>query len=141
MSALAALDPIAATDKAQKLSKEPVRGKLAASIDALLVESGDLGSFDLVIANFNRINELQDKLDILPGIGAMVVKTTDTAQFRKGVDLIVKFRDNFPGRQHDEIANDINTNILKVLQQMKQNAGMKDQAEYIKSKLVVTPKK
>ena len=39
-----------------------------------------------------------------------------------------------------KLAREINTNILKVLVQIKENAGLKEQADYIKSKLAVVKK-
>ncbi len=140
LEALSELDMNEAIGEAQKLAKLPAKGKLASAIAAMLLETHDINSFDIIAGNFEKTNDLQDKLDLLPGFAALLINIRDMDQFKKGIDIIVKFRDGFPGKQHDEIAADINNNILKVVEQLKETAGIKEQADYIKSKLVPVKK-
>ncbi len=135
LEALSQLDMEAAAAEVQKILNQPAKGKLAAAIDAVLIETRDTGSFEIIANNFEKINDLQDRLDLLPGLAGAVLQTQDKDQFIRGVNIIVKFRDNFPGHQHDEVAAEINKNILKAMVDIKENAGFKELADYIRTKL------
>jgi hypothetical protein len=133
--ALSDIDSAGAFKLADKFAAQPAKGNLQSAIAAIFIQSGDLSHVDLVTDGFISMPVSQKKMDALPGFALLMLKTSRTDQVEKGVDAIVSFRDAIPGEQHDEIAQLINTNILKVLGERKEMEGLKDQAEYIKSKL------
>lgn len=135
LMALSDIDSTGAFKLADKFAAQPAKGNLQSAIAAIFIQSGDLSHVDLVTDGFISMPVSQKKMDALPGFALLMLKTSRTDQVEKGVDAIVSFRDAIPGEQHDEIAQLINTNILKVLGERKEMEGLKDQAEYIKSKL------
>jgi len=54
---------------------------------------------------------------------------------KRGVDEIVKFRDAIPSQARANTDPFINNTILKNLATKKDSEGLKDQADYIKSKM------
>jgi hypothetical protein len=48
---------------------------------------------------------------------------------------LVRFRDAIPASQKDELSKLLNDNFLKPIGQRKEAAGMKEQADYILSKI------
>jgi aminopeptidase N len=135
LESLAEIDMNDAMAYIQQIKKQPAKGELATAIAALLIASKDTNSFEIVADNFERITNLSDKMELLPGFAGMLISIQDNNQFKKGIDLVTKFRDGFPGKQHDEIVASINTNILKEIENFKETAGLKQQADYIKSKM------
>jgi aminopeptidase N len=65
----------------------------------------------------------------------LLLKVQDTEQFKKGVDALVRFRDGIPPSQKEELSKLLNDNFLKPIGERKQAAGMKEQADYILSKI------
>jgi aminopeptidase N len=137
-NALMALNDIDSADAyklAEKFAAQPAKGNLRSAIASIFIQSSDLTHVDLITDGFNSMPVSQKKMDALPGFALLMLKINRTDQVEKGVDAIASFRDAIPGDQHDEIAQLINTNILKVLAERKEMEGLKDQADYIKSKL------
>jgi hypothetical protein len=60
--------------------------------------------------------------------------------FEKGIDEIVKFRDEIPGQIKVQTDPYINNMILKALAAKKEAAGAKAQSDYINSKLPAAKK-
>ena len=135
LEALSEIDMNEALEDIQKIKNLPAKGDLATAIAAILMNTKDTNNFEIIAENFDRITNLSDKLDLLPGLAGMLISIRDNTLFEKGIDLVTKFRDGFPGKQHDEIVTGINTNILKELQKYKETAGLSIQADYIKSKI------
>jgi aminopeptidase N len=135
LEALSEIDIIAAISQVTTIDKQPAKGELATAIAAVLININDTVNFETVADNFEKIANPFDKLDLLPGFAGLLIKIHDNNQFKKGIDIVAKFRDGFPGKQHDEIATSINTNILKAIENSKETSGLKEQADYIKSKI------
>jgi aminopeptidase N len=60
---------------------------------------------------------------------------------KRGIDDIVKFRDQIPGGIKPQTDPFINGILLKGLVAKKKQAGLTDQAEYIQSKIPTEDKK
>jgi aminopeptidase N len=135
LEALSEIDIIAAISQVTIVDKQPVKGELATAIAAVLININDTVNFEAAADNFEKIANPFDKLDLLPGFAGLLIKIQDNNQFKKGIDIVTKFRDGFPRKQHDEIAASINTNILKAMEGIKETSGLKEQADYIKSKI------
>ncbi len=140
LDALNNIDAEEANAIAEKLSTQPSRGNLAAAITEVFIKSGDETKFDLVEQRYDDMPTSQKKLDELPYFAGMLLRVKNTDQLKKGVDAIVKLRDSITGEQKEEIAKAINDNILKAIANRKDAAGLKDQADYIKSKIDTTKK-
>ena len=64
-----------------------------------------------------------------------LAKVTNTANFKKGIDLIVEFREAIPGSVRNQTDPFINDMILKGLANKKKAQGLQEHVDYINSKL------
>jgi aminopeptidase N len=104
-------------------------------MSSIFIKSEDVSKFDFIIEGYDKMPMSQEKFDEFPQFAAMLLKVKDLEQFRKGVDALVRFRDGIPASQKEEISKLLNDNFLKPIGERKQAAGMKDQADYILSKI------
>jgi aminopeptidase N len=134
--ALSALDEPQAYKMAQEFYKHPAKGELEAAIVAVFIKEGDESNFDYIIEGFNKMPELSlEKVEAFPQFAALTLKMENTDQFKKAIDAIVKYRDALPSTEKAEISKLINDNFLKPIADRKESAGLKEQAEYVRSKL------
>jgi aminopeptidase N len=141
IEALYFIDPAAALSEVNRVKNQPARGNLAYIISALLIESGDESSADIILGNFERLPFSQNKMDLLPQIGAFLNKTRNADIFKRGIDAIVEFRDKMPGSYKGEIVPVINGMLLKGLATRKKQLGLTELANYVISKLPPEDKK
>ena len=141
LGALAQLDGDAALVEAKKFSKQPMKGKLAGIVSQLLIEGGGAEEdFDIIAGNFAKMPVSQDKLDALQPFAFYIAKLNNTEKVKKGIDMIIEFRDAIPAANKAQISPVINNVILKGIIKQKStaaqtNAGLKEQIDYINSKI------
>ncbi|HYF30482.1 MAG TPA: M1 family aminopeptidase [Chitinophagaceae bacterium] len=135
LDALAAVDSAAGYKEAQRLAKLPAKGKLGDAISEALIKFGDETAFDVIAKNFDDLPLSQAKFDKLPVFANFLEKVKDTEKLKKGVDMIIEFRNAIPAAFRPQTDPFINNIVLKGLANKKQNAGLKDQADYINSKI------
>jgi aminopeptidase N len=141
LEALSVVDSAAALSEAKRLAKAESKGKLSNVINSVLIKSGDESVADIVLSKFEKTPFGQAKFNLLQGLGDMVAKTKNTDIVKKAVDAIVKFRDAVPEAFKGQTDPFINGTLLKGLVSKKTEAGLAEQAEYIKSKLPEEDKK
>jgi len=134
LEALSAVDSSAALTLAKKLVKEPAKGKLIAAISSVLIKSGDESSFDLISDNFEKMPVNQEKFMFIRPYSELISKVKSTTQVKRGVDLIVKFREAIPQAYRNQTDGFIN-NALSGIAAKKTAAGLQEQADYVKSKV------
>ncbi len=134
LEALSSVDSAAALSLAKKFVKMPAKGKLVASISSILIKSGDESSFDMITDNYEKMPLGQEKFMFTMSYANLVSKVKNTAQVKRGVDLIVKLREAIPQAYRNQTDGVIN-NALTGIAKKKEEAGLKEQADYIKSKL------
>ena len=138
LEALAKIDTAAALRAAQNLSKYPAKGKLAEAISRIFIAFGDENSFDFIADNFDKMPLSQAKFSQLQSLAGILAKVKNTDQVKKGVDMIVSFRDAIPQQERNQTNPFINNFILQGLVTKKEAAGLKEQADYIKLKISET---
>jgi len=141
IEALAFIDPSAALNEVNRVKNEPAKGKLAYIISAVLIESGDESSADIIFKNFETLPFSQNKLDLLPVFASFLNKTKNVDIFKRGIDDIVDFRDKIPGSYKAEFIPLINRMVLKALATRKKQLGLTEMANYVISKLPPEDKK
>jgi aminopeptidase N len=134
LNALSMIDSTAALDLARKLVKQPAKGALMAAISAVLIKSGDESSFESISNNFEKMPVNQEKFMFVTPYAELIGKVKNTDQVKRGVDLIVKFREAIPQAYRNQTDPFIN-NALNGIVAKKATAGLQEQADYIKSKL------
>jgi hypothetical protein len=77
----------------------------------------------------------QAKFDDLPHFALNLMKIQNDDQVKRAVDAIIKFQKAIPADQKKEINGLINENILKPIADRKEAEGLKEQADYIRSKI------
>lgn len=135
LEALMGVDSIAAVREAKAISIQKVKGKLLEAVTAVMMASGDVSAFDMIASTFEKMPVSQSKFNLIHPLSQFITKINDTEKVKRGVDMIVKFRDAFPPSYG--IAPYIN-NILSGVANAKQKspeASSKEQVAYIKQKI------
>lgn len=135
LEALALLDGKQAFEVANSLSKDVNKGRLLSAITNVFIKYGDESAFDFVAGNFEQMPLSQTKFPALNTFVQFLGSVTNMANFKKGVDIIVKFRDELPQSIRVQTDPYINGMLLKGLIDKKESGGAKEMAEYVKSKL------
>ncbi len=128
LEGLYAIDSAQAFELAKKMSAQKTKGKLTESITKILVAAGDESGFDIIASTFETLPPGQAKFNLVVPFGQMLAKINDAAKVKKGVDLIVSFRDDIPADYG--IAPYIN-NLLNNIADRKTDQQLID---YIRSK-------
>jgi aminopeptidase N len=134
LEGLMVLDSSAAISAAKKMSGEKIKGKLLESVTKVLMATGDVSGFDMIAKTFDNMPISQAKFNLIQPLSQMLIKINDTEKVKKGVDMIVEFRDAIPAEYG--IAPYIN-NLLNNIVAKKSGAGgnSQEQIEYIKGKI------
>jgi aminopeptidase N len=134
LEGLMVLDSSSAIAAAKKMSGEKIKGKLLESVTKVLMATGDVSGFDMIAKTFDNMPISQSKFNLIQPLSQMLIKMDDTEKVKKGVDLIVEFRDAIPAEYG--IAPYIN-NLLNNIVAKKSAAGgnSQEQIEYIKGKI------
>jgi aminopeptidase N len=134
LTALGKIDDAAAQAEAKKLLVQPAKGKLWSA----LLEYTDESKTDSLAAKFDNL-PVNGKFTMVNPFASFLVRVQNTNNLKKGVDMIVKYRDELSG-QFGGVNNDYLNNLLKMIRDKKDAAGLKEQSDYIKSKLPSGPK-
>jgi aminopeptidase N len=135
LEGLMGIDSTTALREAKIFSKQKVKGKLLEAVTSILMSSGDVSAFDAIAETFEKMPLSQSKFNLIRPLSEFISKINDTEKVKRGVDLIVKFRDAFPPSYG--IAPYIN-NILNGVATAKQKSAepaLKEQVAYIKEKI------
>ncbi|MBS1948965.1 MAG: M1 family metallopeptidase [Bacteroidetes bacterium] len=135
LEALMKIDTAAGSAAARRLAKYPAKGKLNDAITATLMLNGNESNFDVIADGFDKMPVNQDKLNFLESFADLVTKMQSMEKVKKGVDAIVRFRDAIPAAYRNQTDPFINNTILKPIADKKDYDGLKDQSDYIKSKM------
>jgi aminopeptidase N len=137
--ALAAIDTTAALENAKIISRQHVQGELFDAVTNVLFNYSGETDFDSLLIRFKNL-PVGDKFVVLQQFAGMLKRTKNTDNFKKGIDIIVSFRDTIPSQYRQQTDPYLNGMILNGIASSKQTKGMTEQAEYVKSKLPSRPK-
>ena len=135
LTALGAIDSAAALQQAKILSAQKVRGALSDAIDNLLFKYSDESEFDNLAGKFVKLSFGNAKFMILRPFSDFLKRVKNPDNFKKGIDLIVNFRDTIPSQYKQQVLPYLNGMILNGIASSKQTQGMAAQADYVRSKL------
>jgi len=135
LEALSLIDSTEAYKLAIQLAKRPSKGRLNNAITAIISAFGDENAFDFIAASFMKMPVSTDKLTAVFSLFECLDKVKDPDNFKKGVDLIVSFREALPKETKAETDGYINDLIFKTLAATKESMGLQSLADYIKSKM------
>jgi aminopeptidase N len=95
LNGLAALEPSNAYTLAKKLSTD-AKGDLGTIVDEIIMTNGTEGDFDFIASRFNKAPFSQEKFGFLGGFIDYLSQIKNTVFIKKGIDLILKFRNGIP---------------------------------------------
>lgn len=130
LEALYRIDSSDAISDAKRLSAKPAKGRLERVIESITNPvSGEqlLSEFEAMPLGQPKFNKLNDVFDFMSN-------TSSNELFKRGVDDILKLENDLPEAFRAQATEQLN-NALRQLQKQKAEAGFKDQADYIESKL------
>ncbi len=132
LTALGKIDSAAAFKAAQRLSKEPSKGVLSSAISNTLIKLGSEDDAEVVFGFFEKMPLSQAKFESLQTLANFITKAKKMENVKRGVDDIMGFKNDLPESIQGQVEGFI-TNMLKTVQKKKEDAGLKEQADYIKS--------
>jgi aminopeptidase N len=129
LDGLMLIDSGSAIAHARKLSNTKTKGKLLESVTRVLMLSGDPGVFEQVTRTFDSLPFSQAKFNLVQPMIQMLIKVDNTEQFKKGVDLVVAFRDQIPP---DYGVTPYINNLLNAVAARK---DVKEHVDYVKERI------
>ena len=97
LAALEIVDSAKAIDIAKAFSKQTLKKRLNTVVTTILTKYGDEQMFDFVASTYGKLNiQSSEKFEMTMPFAQLLIKTTDPIKFKKGIDLIVEFREAIP---------------------------------------------
>ncbi len=124
LDALEKVDSLSAYQLAVPLSKTIIKKRLNTAVTKILSKYGDENVFEFVATKYEGLNiQSEDKFYMTMPFAQLLIKTTDEAKFKKGIELIVAFRDAIPAGYRNQTDPYFNFNILSTILKMKKQKG------------------
>jgi aminopeptidase N len=139
LEALAKMDSAAAFIEAKRLSAQPTKGALVGAVMKTMIKSGDESSFTAIAKAVGDMPLSQAKFNLLPSFSDFLSKVTNTDNLKKGVDIIVDFREQTKSFGLEPIVNGWLKGIVTKKEAAKAIASDKSalqaQIDYVNGKL------
>jgi len=134
-AALAALEIVDSTKAiaiAKQFSTQPLKKRLNAVVTTILTKYGDVEVFDFVAATYAKLNiQSSEKFEMTVPFAQLLIKTTDPIKFKKGIDLIVEFREAIPQGYRAQTDPYFNFKIFGDILKAKKQKGETELAEIV----------
>ena len=138
-AALAALEIVDSTKAiaiAKQFSTQPLKKRLNAVVTTILTKYGDVEVFDFVAATYAKLNiQSSEKFEMTVPFAQLLIKTTDPIKFKKGIDLIVEFREAIPQGYRAQTDPYFNFKIFGDILKAKKQKGETELAEIVSAVL------
>lgn len=95
LEGLIALNPEKAYELAKKYSND-AKGDLGDIVNEQIIKNGTEADFDFVVNRFDEMPLSQEKVQAVSTFAGYLVKISDIAKVKKGVDAVIKFRNAIP---------------------------------------------
>jgi aminopeptidase N len=138
LEALEKIDSITAIEIATKESNKIIRKRLNTAVTNILSKYGDENVFEFITAKYEGLSiQSEEKFYMTTPYASLLIKTSDETKFKKGIDLIVAFRNAIPEGYKSQTDPFFNIQILgKILKAKKQ----KGEEKLVKIVSAVLPK-
>jgi aminopeptidase N len=124
LAALEIVDSAKAFAIAKQFSTQPLKKRLNAVVTTILTKYGDAEVFDFVAATYAKLNiQSSEKFEMTMPFAQLLIKTTDPTKFKKGIDLIVEFREAIPQGYRAQTDPYFNFKILGDIIKAKKQKG------------------
>ena len=113
LEALEKIDSVSALSIATHLSKDNIQKRLQTAVTNILTKYGDENTFDFVANKYEALSfQSEEKFKMTLPFAFLLTKTTDAIKFKKGIDLIVSFRESIPTGYKAQTNPYFNVNVL-----------------------------
>jgi aminopeptidase N len=140
LTALALIDTTSSLQFARTFAAQNVKGELEDAVTNVLYNYSGEEDFNSLAARFDNLAFGNAKFNILQPFANYLKRTNNPENFKKGLDMIVHFRDTIPQQYRQMLLPYFNGMILSGIASAKQSKGLTDQADYVRSKLPAKPK-
>ena len=124
LEALEKLDSTMAKEIAFKESKNITKKRLNTAVTNIITKYGDENVFDFVASKYEALNiQSSEKFYMTTSFAQLLVKTSDPIKFKKGIDLIVGFREAIPQGYKTQTDPYFNGKILGMILKGKKDRG------------------
>ncbi len=124
LEALEKIDSASAIAIAIKASKGVIKKRLNTAVTNILSKYGDENVFEFVAAKYEGLSiQSEEKFYMTIPFADLLIKTTNEAKFKKGIDLIVAFRDAIPEGYKGQTDPYFNVKVLGTILKAKKQKG------------------
>ena len=134
LEALGKIDSVAAFTEAKRFSAQKTKGKLAGAVTNSMIKYGDETAADIILGNFEAMPLSQAKFEALAPLAEFLSKVKTMSIFKRGIDDIDAFHMAIPESFRGQLTPFIE-GLLKSIQKAKMDAGQKELADYVGTKL------
>ena len=122
LEALEKIDSATAIEIANKESNKVIKKRLNTTVTNILSKYGDENVFEFVATKYEGLSiQSEEKFYMTTPFASLLIKTSDETKFKKGIDLIVAFRNAIPDGYKSQSDPFFNIQILgKILKAKKQ---------------------
>jgi aminopeptidase N len=132
LDALEKIDSSAALSIATTASTQKIKKRLNTSVTAILAKYGDESIFDFIAKQFISLNDQSaEKFYMTVAFGQLLHKVNSPSKFKKGIDLIVKFRESIPKEYRSQSDPYFNTKVLAEILKAKKAKGQQDLVDMV----------
>jgi len=136
LEALEKIDSAGAINIATKESKNVIKKRLNSAVTNILSKYGDENVFEFVAAKYEGLSiQSEDKFYMTIPFASLLIKTSDETKFKKGIALIVAFRDAIPEGYKSQTDTYFNIKILGSILKAKKQKGENKLVEIVGSYL------
>jgi aminopeptidase N len=132
LAALEIVDSAKAFTIAKQFSTQPLKKRLNAVVTTILTKYGDVEVFDFVANTYGKLNiQSSEKFEMTMPFAQLLIKTTDPVKFKKGINLIVEFREAIPQGYRAQTDPYFNFKIFGDILKAKKQKGETELAEMV----------
>jgi aminopeptidase N len=136
LEALEKIDSLEATAIAKAASKHDIKKRLSTAVMGILAKYGDESVFDFIANKYAILNmQSAEKFSMTPLFSQLIINTNDPVKFKKGIDLIVEFRESIPAAYRPQTDPYFNGKILGAILKAKKTKGQEALAKMISDQL------
>jgi aminopeptidase N len=136
LEALDGIDSIVSKQIATEASKKVVKKRLNSVVTTLLTKYGDESVFDFIADKYEAFNiQSNDKFYMTAPFAELLIKTNDAVKFKRGIDLIVSFRESIPAGYRGQTDPYFNVKILGDILKAKKQKGQQNLVDIVSSQL------
>jgi aminopeptidase N len=136
LEALEKVDSATAIEIATRESKNTIKKRLNTAVTNILSKYGDENVFEFVATKYEGLSiQSEEKFYMTMPFAALLIKTTDEAKFKKGIDLIVAFRNSIPESYRAQTDAYFNMKVFGLILKAKKQAGAENLVKIVSAVL------